>query len=471
MLEKVIMPRDEEWEDLSDGQDNGPASIEWRSSSLPATSRSTRPFSPRKRRLGYKSSQSARNTSATVRASPRSTQRPSEVSSEEWIAGISEITRFTLCYLGDVLGGGIQLLRKPLSFLVFLLLLALITSRISSALQKAFKPLCIVPGIGSSALCRTDHASVKLPKSKGNLSPQWADYPSLMNAQSLTFEQLLDDSVGGSGLALDIKKAEMATSDLATLVKFSKLTSKELLAETLSGFVEDARRTGRGLQRLGSKVGGAVDQILAVSDYAANSISAAQSSSPSTLYSLIPFYSTPSTEEIVLRTFVEAMGVLSTTIERLIVEAEAQLANLERLEERLSMLHELVSREDFTISSAKSELLSELWTKLGGNKRRLKGYNDHLKLLNGLGEYRKQALAHVVSALQTLRALSDDMEDMRERVSEPELAGSHIPVGVHLNSIQIGLQRLKDSRVKAREREDEAIKRVLGAGNLVTLEN
>lgn len=257
-------------------------------------------------------------------------------------------------------------------------------------------------------------------------------------------------------------------------------------AESLAGFVEDARRTGRGLQRLGSKVGGAVDQyvpslycyvllifyrIMAVNDYAVNAISAAQSSSPSIVQSLlIPFSSRPSTDEIILRTFVEAMSVLSTTIERLIVEAEVQLANLEKLEERLSVLHELVSREDSTISSAKSELLSHLWSKLGGNRRTLNGYDDHLRLLNGLGDYRKQALAHVVSALQTLRSLSDDMEDMRERVAEPELAGSHIPVKVHLNSIHLGLQRLKDSRVKAQEREEEAIKRVLGAEHFVGLE-
>lgn len=211
-------------------------------------------------------------------------------------------------------------------------------------------------------------------------------------------------------------------------------------------------------------------RILAVNDYAANAISAAQASTPSILRSLIPFSYGPSTDEVVLRTFVEAMSVLSTTIGRLIVEAEVQLANLEKLEERLSVLHELVSREDSTISSAKSELLAELWTKLGRNQRKLQGFDDHLRLLRGLGEYRKQALAHVVSALQTLRALSDDMEDMRERVAEPELAGSHIPVKVHLNSIQLGLQRLKDSRVKAREREEEAIKRVLGVEGFVGLE-
>ncbi|KAG7097747.1 hypothetical protein E1B28_005068 [Marasmius oreades] len=169
----------------------------------------------------------------------------------------------------------------------------------------------------------------------------------------------------------------------------------------------------------------------------------------------------PNTKEVVRQTFGEAMTVLSNTIQRLIVEAEVQLANLEKLEEDLLVLHELIHREDTSISSQKSEIPSELWTKLGGNKARIEVFDKHLYLLKNLGVYRKQALAHVVAALQTLRALSDDMEDMRERVTAPELVGESVPVDVHLRSITIGLERLKESRVKAKEREDEAIRRVL----------
>ncbi|KAJ3756755.1 hypothetical protein EV360DRAFT_84650 [Lentinula raphanica] len=368
-----------------------------------------------------------------------------------------------LVHVAGVLSESMSLMCKPLSYLFVAWLLSLMMGHIVLTLRASLEPFCIVPGIGSF-LCSTEHTIPTLPISPTTSAfPQWADYPGLMYAQSQTFEQLLDDSVGGSGLSLEIKKAEIATSDLITLVKFSKLTSKDLLVETLRDFVRDARRAGRGLQRLGSKFGGAVDQILAVNDHAINTIQAAQTSSPSLIYSIVPFYSPPSIEDVILRTFTDAMAVLCVSIQRLIMEAEIQVTNLERLEEHLSMLHELVSREDSTIVSAKSELLSELWTRLGGNRHTLKGYDNHLALLRGLGEHRKQALAHVISALQALQALSDDMEDMRERVSEPQLAGSSIPIEVHMKSIQIGLQRLTDSRVKAGERKEEVIQRALGA--------
>jgi len=66
--------------------------------------------------------------------------------------------------------------------------------------------------------------------------------------------------VGGSGLSLEIKKAEMATSDLIALVRVSNnLRSRDMLAESLAQFVNDAKKTGRGLQKLSSKIGGAVD--------------------------------------------------------------------------------------------------------------------------------------------------------------------------------------------------------------------
>ena len=89
-----------------------------------------------------------------------------------------------------------------------------------------------------------------------------ADYPKMVEIQSKTFEQLLDESVVGSGLSLEIKKAEIATRDLVTLVRMSKLTSKDLLADALTDFVDDARNAAKGMQKLSAKVNGAVDRCV-----------------------------------------------------------------------------------------------------------------------------------------------------------------------------------------------------------------
>ena len=131
----------------------------------------------------------------------------------------------------------------------------------------------------------------------------------------------------------------------------------------------------------------------------------------------------------------------------------------------LFTLHEIVSRENASISAAKEELLAELWTILGGNKRKLRGMDGHLFLLRHIGEYRTRAAAHVAAALQALIGMSEDMEDLRERVAAPELIGDRIPVEVHMKSIRAGLDRLQADRTRAREREEEAVKKILGVSD------
>ncbi|KAJ7650110.1 hypothetical protein FB45DRAFT_886957 [Roridomyces roridus] len=413
---------------------------------------SSRVVSPRKRRFKTEFIAAPTPPSPAPRKQPPSPNVKLEFPTEKMYEG----SFFALGYIFDVLKRAIQLLRTPLSFLVFLWLLAVILNRISYTLRSAFAPLCFLPVVSNFAVC------LPIPDGVGS-TPRWADFPALVDVQSSTLEQLLGDS-SYSGLALQIKKAEMATTDLVTLVRVSDLKSRDLLGDSLRQFVEDARTTGRGLNKLNSKVGGAVDGIMAVNDYALHTIEEARSEPPpSLLRQLIPWPSARLPADLVLSTFEDSMNYLASTMKGLIVEFEFNLQNLNELEEQLSVLHELVTREGNSISSAKEELLSDLWSKVGGNKRKLRGYENHLDLLKGLTGYRKQALVHVVSALQTLTQMSEDVENLRERVAAPELAGSRIPVEVHMRSIQAGLERLKEGRTKAKLRESEAVKKILGS--------
>ncbi|KAJ7126825.1 hypothetical protein C8R44DRAFT_779661 [Mycena epipterygia] len=462
---------EESWEDIETehpaGSDSVPAKeeiveefISNSRSRSPARSSASNRSSPRKRRFRTvyvaAPAPSPRKIPSPAVPAPKPPNAKIALPTDQVYDGSLFIARYAL----DVFKIAIQLLRTPLSFLVFLWMFAFILSRISHTLRTTFAPLCYIPGISSSTLCRPDGYATP-----GNhQSLKWADYPTLVDVQTATIEQLLDESSSGSALALQIKKAEMATTDLVTLVRVSELRSRDMLADHLRLFVNDARTAGRALNKLNAKVSGAVDGIMAVNDYALHTIEAAQSQSPpSILRHLVPWTSTTPKTDIILTTFEDSMNYLSVTMQSLIVEFELNLQNLNKLEEQLSVLYEFVSREDKSISSAKSELLGELWTKVGGNRRKLRGYEHHLHLLKGLTEYRKQALVHVVSALQTLTQMSEDVENLRERVAAPELVGSRIPVEVHIKSIQGGLERLKEGRSKAKVKESEAMKKILGA--------
>lgn len=167
------------------------------------------------------------------------------------------------------------------------------------------------------------------------------------------------------------------------------------------------------------------------------------------------------TDQVIAQTFDQAMSVLSINMERLILEAEQCLHNLNDLEEQLVTLHQMTAREDTSISAAKSDLLENLWTRLGGNRKSLRNFDHHLTTLKEMAFYRQQAFVHVVAAMQTLQAMSDDMEDMRDRVAAPDLAGAKIPVEVHIQSIQVGLDRLRQGRMVAKRLEEDAVRSAL----------
>ena len=160
-------------------------------------------------------------------------------------------------YFGSVFTHAFQLLKKPLGFLFFLYLLLHLLSWLVSSFRPVFEPVCWIPGIWSTPFCRPPPLVVE----NGTLkSPRRVDYPRLVEIQSASFEQLLDGAIGGPALNLDIKKAEMATRDLITLVKHSKLKSRELLGQSLYAFVLDAKKAGKGLAKLTARINGAVDK-------------------------------------------------------------------------------------------------------------------------------------------------------------------------------------------------------------------
>lgn len=387
------------------------------------------------------------------------------ISSDDVHAALSSGAVSASTYVIDVVGTAVRLLKRPISFFLFLYLLGLLLARASSTIRSTLSPLCFVPGL--SRLCPAPLTHAQRGANKGHdAKPQWADYPGLVRVQGQTLGALLDEAGTGRGLALEIAHAQIATRDLAALVAVSDLTARDALAESLTGFVKAAQKAGRGLQRFSAKVSGAVDNVMAVNDYALHAIEAANKP-PSALIvrTLWPFATNnaEATKEVVTKTFMDAMSALSLNMRRLVVEAEVSLGDLEQLEERLSSLAELIAREDSAISSTKADLLADLWTRLGGNRKAVRGLNGHLALLKGLGAYRQQAVTHVMAALQTLQGMSEEMEELRARVAAPELIGERIPIEVHMKSIRSGLDRLKERRVKAIEREEQIVSKVLAA--------
>ena len=159
--------------------------------------------------------------------------------------------------------------------------------------------------------------------------------------------------------------------------------------------------------------------------------------------------------------FLLSMDAIENHMFHLREEAEASMGHLVRLEEHLSVLYEMVHQENKELTVAQEDILAELWTWLGGNKRKLKEVDLNLDLLKNVDTYRQEALARVTVTLQTLHALDADMEELRARVATPDIIGDQIPTEVHVKSIRAGVERLRQGQIRASAMQGASIARVL----------
>jgi len=246
------------------------------------------------------------------------------------------------------------------------------------------------------------------------------------------------------------------------LVRVSDLKSKDQIAARLNKFSDDARGTGRSLHSLGAKIQGAVDSITSLNDYALQTIEASKVP-PSFLARVLPFSvsNTNPTKEAVIDTFLMSMDNIGHHMVRLRDEAETSMGHLMRLEEHLMVLHEVTHRDNKALTAAREDVLAELWTWLGGNRREIRKMDLNLDLLKNVEKYRRKGLAHVVATLQTLHALDADMEELRTRVAAPDIVGDRIPIEVHIKSIKAGVDRLNEGQTRARLREGDNLSKIL----------
>ena len=206
-----------------------------------------------------------------------------------------------------------------------------------------------------------------------------------------------------------------------------------------------------------------IESIMAVNDHALRTIEKANKKNSFHAFDIIPWVEKRKLK-LLKSTFDDAMDTLASQVERLVIEAEANIYNLNELEERLIALNELISRENRDVESSRDDLLASLWTKLGAHRKELRNFDKNFAILKNIKTYRNQARVHVTATLQTLQSLNEDMIEMRERVAAPGLIGDRIPLEVQMKSIQFGIDRLKENRLRARQNHEAAIRTVTGLG-------
>jgi hypothetical protein len=172
-------------------------------------------------------------------------------------------------------------------------------------------------------------------------------------------------------------------------------------------------------------------------------------------------------QNTLLNQYIKHTRVVSDEIKTLLAEAQALLYVLQSLEDRLENIHGIALPDEILAQGQKDEILSKLWTLLGGNRAVLGEFDSQLQLLRQVGEYRKIAWAHVSGTIVRLQAMGSELEELRQRVQSVELWKDRedIPLAVHLESIRLGVERLGNSREATRELAMTYIDKVLHGGS------
>ncbi|GJC85050.1 hypothetical protein ColLi_07888 [Colletotrichum liriopes] len=384
-----------------------------------------------------------------------------------------------LAWVFNVIGMALGYIQKPLALCLAVWLFfgasIMLQNLVTKSITTSLSPLCRIPGAAYLDLpfCPSFTSSTGGGQDAGSSNVEFDD---LMNVQS-QFEQVLERSADGVSLPMEMKRSESSIRDLRTMVRYSELPQRDELVYEFNEYIDTARMTAADLQKFNVHVGSAVDSVISINRWTSrylDTLSASENTDVGVVsqWSSWLFYPftptvTPFSERTLLDKYIEHTAMVSDRISSLIVEAQGVLLLLTKAEEHLNQIYELVTRSSNSVKSRRDEVLWTLWTLVGANNKRLHNLNAQLSLLRQVDRQRSTAVAQVSALIVDLEKIQAGLGDLRDRVAAPELvrdSAAAIPLSVHIETIDRGVERLEDARQRIRANENDRIREALARG-------
>ncbi|OAA48531.1 hypothetical protein NOR_01781 [Metarhizium rileyi] len=388
-----------------------------------------------------------------------------------------------LVWAGEIILIALNFAKYPLALLLAAYLVfggVIIAQNMATrSVYSAMSPLCRLPG--------TSYLNLPFCPPPGatdldgfDTTPGHAvEFDELMGVQ-FKFEKVLERSADGVSLPFEMKRSETAVRDLRTLVRHSDIEARHELVLEFDGYIETARTAALNLQKFNTHIGSAVDAVISINRWTSryiDSLSSELEAPPSVLaqwthWVFYPFQPAgqPFSERIILDKYIEHTSLVAERISALILEAQAVLRLLTEAEDHLGIIYDVTSRTKASVSSRHEEVLYNIWTRVGGNARRLDRLSQQLSLLRQVDSQRTTAVDQVSGLILELESIQANLGDLRDRVAEPQLVSAsgtvHIPLSVHIETIDRGVERLQAARRRIRAAEDDRVRDVMSRGGL-----
>ena len=385
-----------------------------------------------------------------------------------------------LCWVSGLVGLAFRYAQKPLAVLLSLYLafggVIVLHNLATRSVYTALTPICRIPG--ASWLDLPFCPDFGLAGRDGEEREPPVKFDSLMDVQD-ELGRVVEKSVQGVPLPIEMKRSEASIRDLRTLVRYSTLQSKDELLLELDGFVGNVATVSRDLQGFNARIGAAMDWVISMNRWTSRHLDSLDGSSGdrddqgagsfvdqwiNRLFA--PFQPAVFTEGHLVDTYIEHTTLVSEKIAKLIDEAQTVLHTLSKAGEHMDAIYDFVARTEKSVQVRKAEILSTLWGLVGGNKSRVANLNSQLSLLKHVDAQRAEAVRQVTELISDLENIQAGLGDLRERVAEPGLIRGRVevPLSVHIETIDMGVKRLEAARSRIRAIENERIQEVLARG-------
>ncbi|KAK7985348.1 hypothetical protein PG988_002970 [Apiospora saccharicola] len=403
----------------------------------------------------------------------RRSQRPNHETNSVWDKFAASTPSFifdVVAWCISILGMALNIAKYPLAIClaVYILLGAgmMVRNMVTNSISTSLSPLCRIPGASMLDL----PFCPDLPAVPGSKGKNPVEFDELMHVQS-NFEKVLEDSAKGVSLPMEMKRAEASVRDLRTLIKYSDLPAREELVYEFDGYIDNVRTIATDLQTFNTHVGSAVDSVISINRWTSryiDSIAAEREANDNMVarwsgWLFSPFQPQVFDERMLLDKYVEHTGLVSDKIANLIIEAQAALRLLSQAENNLQLINEHVVRSGNEVKAKKSEVFWDLWTLVGANNKRLHNLKAQLGLLGQVETQRTSAVEQLIGLVHDLGDIQTKLSDLRDRVVAPELLADQtsIPLSVHIETINAGVERLESARSRIRAEENDRIQQAL----------
>ncbi|RFU80678.1 hypothetical protein TARUN_1526 [Trichoderma arundinaceum] len=298
------------------------------------------------------------------------------------------------------------------------------------------------------------------------------DFTNLMEVQS-GFESVLDKSTVGLSMPLELKRSEMATRSLRSLLKESEIAVREDFILELNGYIEKVGQVGSDLQTFYIHIGSTVDSVININRWTLRHINSlsmepeAPSLPPVMAWAIRPLsFFRPSeqagNDRALLDKYSEHIILVQDRLEKLIEEGRALSLLLYQGQTHLDAINEQAQRLSNAERVRSDSLISAIWTYIGRLIEEQRNFDEEIALLKKVDVQYANTISHLLSLIEELKDIRFYLGDLLKSNDEPSVVWGEEPgtqaqttLSEQYNIIKNALEKLELARKRAVDGETE----------------